>query len=113
VLTFANLAARVEGLNLKLEKFAFHAEERGLGRNLGVVWRGRNMLDVDRYSYRKLQNELAMSSSSARYVASEVLPIFSMAVSVSSLESFGKSRPLLSGDPHKVKTGTQKFYSIR
>src|SRR5713101_7745531 len=54
VLTLANFAARIEGFDLELVEFAFHAEERGSGGNPGVVGRGCQMLDVDRYSHRKL-----------------------------------------------------------
>ena len=54
VLTLANLAGRIEGFDLELVEFAFHAEERGFRGNSGVVERGRQMLDVDRHSDRKL-----------------------------------------------------------
>jgi len=37
VLTFANFATRIEGPDLEPVEFAFHAEERGLGGNLGVI----------------------------------------------------------------------------
>ena len=43
VLTFTNFATRIEGFDLDLAEFAFHAEERGLGGYLGVIGRGCKM----------------------------------------------------------------------
>jgi len=40
VLTFANLATGIKGFDLELVEYAFDAEERGSGGNLGVVGRG-------------------------------------------------------------------------
>lgn len=146
VLTLANLAARIEGFDPELEEFAFHAEERGFRGNLGVVGRGRQMLDVDCYSDRSwpgwssglmarapavsiraimravektcgktscsaMQNALAISSSSATYAASPMVPISIM----NYLRTFCSNRylrPVVSGSLPFESLGSVKGYRI-